>query len=152
MKEKEEKLAFAKAMISANMNPLQAGQLVHPFNFNRAAQIASMWHCDPEITKLIKEIDKSKAEENGKDADDVYIEAKLKEAVENADTWKDRIRAIEVYAEVKGKKKKETPSNSMTVLMPKVISASDYSNDREKWESDLITQQTELQNASRTRH
>ena len=40
MTEQEEKRKFAEAMISANMNPLEAGQLVHPANFNLAAQIA----------------------------------------------------------------------------------------------------------------
>ena len=36
MTEQEEKLKFAEAMVSANMNPLEAGQLVHPGNFNQA--------------------------------------------------------------------------------------------------------------------
>ena len=46
MTEQEEKRKFAEAMISANMNPLEAGQLVHPADFNRAAQIASLCHID----------------------------------------------------------------------------------------------------------
>ncbi len=152
MTETEEKAAFAQAMISANMNPLEAGQLVHPANFNRAAQIASMWHNDAEVKALIAEIKKAEIAESGKDDDDVYLEEKLKQAVESADTWRDRIRAIEIYAEVKGKKKKEAPSQNVTVLIPKVIAASDYSTDEEKWESDLLAQQRELQNVSRSKH
>ena len=152
MTESEEKAAFAQAMISANMNPLEAGQLVHPVNFNRAAQIASMWHNDAEVKALIIEIKKAEIAESGKDDDDVYLEEKLKQAVESADTWRDRIRAIEIYAEVKGKKKKEAPSQNVTVLIPKVIAASDYSTDKEKWESDLLAQQRELQNVSRSKH
>ena len=152
MTEPEEKLKFAEAMISANMNPLEAGQLVHPANFNRAAQIASMWHNDAEVKTLIAEIKKAEIAESGKDDDDVYLEEKLKQAVESADTWRDRIRAIEIYAEVKGKKRKEVPSQNVTVLIPKVIAASDYSTDKEKWESDLLAQQRELQNVSRSKH
>jgi hypothetical protein len=134
------------------MNPLEAGQLVHPANFNRAAQIASMWHNDAEVKALIVEIKKAEVAESGKDDDDVYLEEKLKQAVESADTWRDRIRAIEIYAEVKGKKKKEAPSQNVTVLIPKVIAASDYSTDKEKWETDLLAQQRELQNVSRSKH
>ena len=152
MTESEEKAAFAQAMISANMNPLEAGQLVHPANFNRAAQIASMWHNDAEVKAMIAELKKAEIAESGKDDDDVYLEEKLKDAVESADTWRDRIRAIEIYAEVKGKKKKEAPSQNVTVLIPKVIAASDYSTDKEKWESDLLAQQRELQNVSRSKH
>jgi hypothetical protein len=152
MTESEEKAAFAQAMISANMNPLEAGQLVHPGNFNRAAQIASMWHNDAEVKAMIAELKKAEIAESGKDDDDVYLEEKLKQAVESADTWRDRIRAIEIYAEVKGKKKKEAPSQNVTVLIPKVIAASDYSTDKEKWESDLLAQQRELQNVSRSKH
>lgn len=152
MTETEEKAAFAQAMISANMNPLEAGQLVHPANFNRAAQIASMWHNDAEVKAMIAELKKAEIAESGKDDDDVYLEEKLKQAVESADTWRDRIRAIEIYAEVKGKKKKEAPSQNVTVLIPKVIAASDYSTDKEKWESDLLAQQRELQNVSRSKH
>ncbi len=152
MTESEEKAAFAQAMISANMNPLEAGQLVHPANFNRAAQIASMWHNDAEVKAMIAELKKAEIAESGKDDDDVYLEEKLKQAVESADTWRDRIRAIEIYAEVKGKKKKEAPSQNVTVLIPKVIAASDYSTDKEKWESDLLAQQRELQNVSRSKH
>ena len=148
----EEKAAFAQAMISANMNPLEAGQLVHPANFNRAAQIASMWHNDAEVKAMIAELKKAEIAESGKDDDDVYLEEKLKHAVESADTWRDRIRAIEIYAEVKGKKKKEAPSQNVTVLIPKVIAASDYSTDAVKWESDLLAQQRELQNVSRSKH
>ena len=152
MTESEEKAAFAQAMISANMNPLEAGQLVHPANFNRAAQIASMWHNDAEVKAMIAELKKAEIAESGKDDDDVYLEEKLKQAVESADTWRDRIRAIEIYAEVKGKKRKEAPSQNVTVLIPKVIAASDYSTDKEKWESDLLVQQLELQNVSRSKH
>ena len=152
MTEQEEKAAFAQAMISANMNPLEAGQLVHPANFNRAAQIASMWHNDAEVKAMIAELKKAEIAESGKDDDDVYLEEKLKHAVESADTWRDRIRAIEIYAEVKGKKKKEAPSQNVTVLIPKVIAASDYSTDAVKWESDLLAQQRELQNVSRSKH
>lgn len=152
MTESEEKAAFAQAMISANMNPLEAGQLVHPANFNRAAQIASMWHNDAEVKAMIAELKKAEIAESGKDDDDVYLEEKLKQAVESADTWRDRIRAIEIYAEVKGKKKKEVPSQNVTVLIPKVIAASDYSTDKEKWESDLLAQQRESQNVSRSKH
>lgn len=152
MTESEEKAAFAQAMISANMNPLEAGQLVHPANFNRAAQIASMWHNDAEVKAMIAELKKAEIAESGKDDDDVYLEEKLKQAVESADTWRDRIRAIEIYAEVKGKKKKEATSQNVTVLIPKVIAASDYSTDKEKWESDLLAQQRELQNVSRSKH
>ena len=152
MTESEEKAAFAQAMISANMNPLEAGQLVHPANFNRAAQIASIWHNDAEVKAMIAELKKAEIAESGKDDDDVYLEEKLKQAVESADTWRDRIRAIEIYAEVKGKKKKEAPSQNVTVLIPKVIAASDYSTDKEKWESDLLAQQRELQNVSRSKH
>lgn len=152
MTESEEKAAFAQAMISANMNPLEAGQLVHPANFNRAAQIASMWHNDAEVKAMIAELKKAEIAESGKDDDDVYLEEKLKHAVESADTWRDRIRAIEIYAEVKGKKKKEAPSQNVTVLIPKVIAASDYSTDAVKWESDLLAQQRELQNVSRSKH
>ena len=152
MTESEEKAAFAQAMISANMNPLEAGQLVHPANFNRAAQIASMWHNDAEVKAMIAELKKAEIAESGKDDDDVYLEEKLKHAVESADNWRDRIRAIEIYAEVKGKKKKEAPSQNVTVLIPKVIAASDYSTDAVKWESDLLAQQRELQNVSRSKH
>ena len=65
MTESEEKAAFAQAMISANMNPLEAGQLVHPANFNRAAQIASMWHNDAEVKAMIAELKKAEIAETG---------------------------------------------------------------------------------------
>ena len=152
MTEQEEKVKFAEAMISANMNPLEAGQLVHPGNFNRAAQIASMWHNDAEVKAMIAELKKAAAVETGEDEDDVYLKEKLKEAIEGADSWRERINAMNLYAEIKGKKKKEAPSQNVTVLMPKVIAASDYSTDAVKWESDLLAQQRELQNVSRSKH
>ena len=152
MTESEEKAAFAQAMISANMNPLEAGQLVHPANFNRAAQIASMWHNDAEIKAMIAELKKAEIAETGEDEDDLYLKEKLKEAIENADSWRERINAMNLYADIKGKKKKEAPSQNVTVLIPKVIAASDYSTDKDKWESDLLAQQRELQNVSRSKH
>ena len=79
MTESEEKAAFAQAMISANMNPLEAGQLVHPANFNRAAQIASMWHNDAEVKAMIAEIKKAEHAETGISEDEKYVEEKLKE-------------------------------------------------------------------------
>ena len=152
MAEQEEKRKFAEAMISANMNPLEAGQLVHPGNFNRAAQIASMWHNDAEVKAMIAELKKAEIAESGEDEDDVYLKEKLKEAIEGADSWRERINAMNLYAEIKGKKKKESPSQNVTVLIPKVIAASDYSTDAGKWESDLLAQQRELQNVSRSKH
>ena len=78
MTESEEKAAFAQAMISANMNPLEAGQLVHPANFNRAAQIASMWHNDAEVKAMIAELKKAEIaiSMDGKGAwrDNVFVE------------------------------------------------------------------------------
>ena len=85
MTESEEKAAFAQAMISANMNPLEAGQLVHPANFNRAAQIASMWHNDAEVKAMIAEIKKAEHAETGISEDEKYVEEKLKEIEENDD-------------------------------------------------------------------
>ena len=70
MTEQEEKVKFAEAMISANMNPLEAGQLVHPANFNRAAQIASMWHNDAEVKSLIAQIKKAAQAETGVSEDE----------------------------------------------------------------------------------
>ena len=77
----EEKAAFAEAMISANMNPLEAGQLVHPANFNRAAQIASMWHNDAEVKAMIAELKKAEIAESGVSEDERYVEEKLKEII-----------------------------------------------------------------------
>ena len=86
MTESEEKAAFAQAMVSANMNPLEAGQLVHPGNFNRAAQIASMWHNDAEVKSLIAEIKKAEIAESGVSEDEKYVEEKLKEIKRQANT------------------------------------------------------------------
>ena len=152
MAESEEKAAFAQAMISANMNPLEAGQLVHPANFNRAAQIASMWHNDAEVKAMIAELKKAEIAESGEDEDDVYLKEKLKEAIEGADSWRERINAMNLYAEIKGKKKKEAPSQNVTVLIPKVIEGNSELADAKKWESGLLTQQNELQNVSRSKH
>jgi hypothetical protein len=101
---------------------------------------------------MIAELKKAEIAESGEDEDDVYLKEKLKEAIEGADSWRERINAMNLYAEIKGKKKKEAPSQNVTVLMPKVIAASDYSTDAVKWESDLLAQQRELQNVSRSKH
>ena len=101
MTEQEEKRKFAEAMISANMNPLEAGQLVHPANFNRAAQIASMWHNDAEVKALIAEIKKAEHAETGISEDEKYVEEKLKEIIEACPHVDDRIKALDKLMELK---------------------------------------------------
>lgn len=101
MTESEEKAAFAQAMISANMNPLEAGQLVYPANFNRAAQIASMWHNDAEVKAMIAELKKAEHAETGISEDEKYVEEKLKEIIEACPHAAGSIRVHKKRSEVK---------------------------------------------------
>ena len=151
MTEQEEKRKFAEAMISANMNPLEAGQLVHPANFNRAAQIASMWHNDAEVKSLIAEIKKAEIAESGVSEDEKYVEEKLKEIIENARFPDDRIKALDKLMDLKGLSKKPQSGPAVQVVIPRAIEVPTHGTN-EEWEAAAAAQQRELLNVSRSRH
>lgn len=151
MTEQEEKLKFAEAMISANMNPLEAGQLVHPANFNRAAQIASMWHNDAEVKSLIAQIKKAEQIETGVSEDEKYVEEKLKHIIENCPHADDRIKALDKLMELKGLSKKPQTGPAVQVVIPRAIEVPTHGTD-EEWEAAAAKQQRELLNVSRSRH
>jgi hypothetical protein len=151
MTEQEEKLKFAEAMISANMNPLEAGQLVHPANFNRAAQIASMWHNDAEVKSLIAQIKKAAQAETGVSEDEKYVEEKLKHIIENCPHADDRIKALDKLMELKGLSKKPQTGPAVQVVIPRAIEVPTHGTD-EEWEAAAAKQQRELLNVSRSRH
>ena len=151
MTETEEKAAFAQAMISANMNPLEAGQLVHPANFNRAAQIASMWHNDAEVKALIAELKKAELAEKGISENEKYAEEKLKEIVENSSFPKDRIDALGKLIDIWGLSKKPQSGPAVQVVIPRAIEVPTHGTN-EEWEAAAAQQQRELLNVSRSRH
>lgn len=151
MTESEEKAAFAQAMISANMNPLEAGQLVHPANFNRAAQIASMWHNDAEVKSLIAEIKKAEIAESGVSEDEKYVEEKLKEIIETARFHDDKIKALDKLMDLKGLSKKPQSGPAVQVVIPRAIEVPTHGTN-EEWEAAAQQQQRELLNVSRSRH
>ena len=151
MTESEEKAAFAQAMISANMNPLEAGQLVHPANFNRAAQIASMWHNDAEVKSLIAEIKKAEIAESGVSEDEKYVEEKLKEIIETARFHDDKIKALDKLMDLKGLSKKPQTGPAVQVVIPRAIEVPTHGTN-EEWEAAAAQQQRELLNVSRNRH
>ena len=151
MTESEEKAAFAQAMVSANMNPLEAGQLVHPGNFNRAAQIASMWHNDAEVKAMIAEIKKEEIAESGVSEDEKYVEEKLKEIIETARFHDDKIKALDKLMDLKGLSKKPQNGPAVQVVIPRAIEVPTHGTD-EEWEAAAAQQQRELLNVSRSRH
>ena len=151
MTEQEEKRKFAEAMISANMNPLEAGQLVHPANFNRAAQIASMWHNDAEVKSLIAQIKKAAQAETGVSEDEKYVEEKLKHIIENCPHADDRIKALDKLMELKGLSKKPQTGPAVQVVIPRAIEVPTHGTN-EEWEAAAAAQQRELLNVSRSRH
>lgn len=151
MTESEEKAAFAQAMVSANMNPLEAGQLVHPCNFNRAAQIASMWHNDAEVKSLIAEIKKAEISESGVSEDEKYVEEKLKEIIETARFHDDKIKALDKLMDLKGLSKKPQSGPAVQVVIPRAIEVPTHGTN-EEWEAAAAQQQRELLNVSRSRH
>ena len=151
MTESEEKAAFAQAMISANMNPLEAGQLVHPANFNRAAQIASMWHNDAEVKSLIAEIKKAEIAESGVSEDEKYVEEKLKEIIETARFHDDKIKALDKLMDLKGLSKKPQSGPAVQVVIPRAIEIPTHGTN-EEWEAAAAAQQRDLLNVSRSRH
>ena len=151
MTESEEKAAFAQAMISANMNPLEAGQLVRPANFNRAAQIASMWHNDAEVKAMIAELKKAEIAESGVSEDERYVEEKLKEIIESACFPDDRIKALDKLMELKGLAKKPQTGPAVQVVIPRAIEVPTHGTN-EEWEAAADAQQRELLNVSRSRH
>ena len=151
MTESEEKAAFAQAMVSANMNPLEAGQLVHPGNFNRAAQIASMWHNNAEVKSLIAEIKKAEIAELGVSEDEKYVEEKLKEIIETARFHDDKIKALDKLMDLKGLSKKPQSGPAVQVVIPRAIEVPTHGTD-EEWEAAAAQQQRELLNVSRSRH
>ena len=151
MTEQEEKRKFAEAMISANMNPLEAGQLVHPANFNRAAQIASMWHNDAEVKSLIAEIKKAEIAESGVSEDEKYVEEKLKEIIETARFHDDKIKALDKLMDLKGLSKKPQTGPAVQVVIPRAIEVPTHGTN-EEWEAAAAQQQRELLNVSRSRH
>ena len=151
MTEQEEKRKFAEAMISANMNPLEAGQLVHPANFNRAAQIASMWHNDAEVKSLIAQIKKAEQIETGVTEDEKYVEEKLKQIIETCPHADDRIKALDKLMELKGLSKKPQTGPAVQVVIPRAIEVPTHGTDDE-WEAAAAKQQRELLNVSRSRH
>ena len=151
MTEQEEKLKFAEAMISANMNPLEAGQLVHPANFNRAAQIASMWHNDAEVKSLIAQIKKAEIAETGISEDEKYVEEKLKEIIETSRFADDKIKALDKLMDLKGLSKKPQSGPAVQVVIPRAIEVPTHGTN-EEWEAAAAAQQRELLNVSRSRH
>lgn len=151
MTESEEKAAFAQAMVSANMNPLEAGQLVYPGNFNRAAQIASMWHNDAEVKSLIAEIKKAEIAESGVSEDEKYVEEKLKEIIETARFHDDKIKALDKLMDLKGLSKKPQSGPAVQVVIPRAIEVPTHGTN-EEWEAAAAQQQRELLNVSRSRH
>jgi hypothetical protein len=103
MTESEEKAAFASAMVSTNMNPLEAGQLVHPANFNRAAQIASMWHNDAEVKALVIKIKKDDGFELASLPSKAEVARSLWERGHSSRTGTaDYAKVMQLYAEIMG--------------------------------------------------
>jgi len=151
MTETDEKAAFAQAMISANLNPLEAGQLVHPGNFNRAAQIASMWHNDAEVKAMIADIKKAQIAESGISEDEKYVEEKLKQIIENCPFTDERIKAIDKLMDLKGLSKKPQSGPAVQVVIPRAIEIPTHGTN-EEWEAAAAAQQRELLNVSRSRH
>lgn len=151
MTESEEKIAFAKAMISANGNALEAGQLVHPTSFNRAAQIASMWHNDAEVKSFIDEFKQAELAESGISEDERYIEEKLKEIIEHASMPDDRIKALGKLMELKGLEKKPQTGPAVQVVIPRAIEIPTHGSDGD-WEAAAAKQQKELLDVSRSKH
>ena len=151
MTETDEKAAFAQAMISANLNPLEAGQLVHPGNFNRAAQIASMWHNDAEVKAMIADIKKAQIAESGISEDEKYVEEKLKEIIETARFHDDKIKALDKLMDLKGLSKKPLSGPAVQVVIPRAIEVPTHGT-IEEWEAAAAAQQRELLNVSRSRH
>ena len=151
MTEQEEKRKFAEAMISANMNPLEAGQLVYPANFNRAAQIASMWHNDAEVKAMIAELKKAEIAESGVSEDEKYVEEKLKEIIETARFHDDKIKALDKLMDLKGLSKKPQSGPAVQVVIPRAIEVPTHGTN-EEWEAAAAQQQRELLNVSRSRH
>lgn len=151
MTETDEKAAFAQAMISANLNPLEAGQLVHPGNFNRAAQIASMWHNDAEVKAMIADIKKAQIAESGISEDEKYVEEKLKEIIETARFHDDKIKALDKLMDLKGLSKKPQSGPAVQVVIPRAIEVPTHGTN-EEWEAAAAAQQRELLNVSRSRH
>lgn len=152
MDEQEEKRKFAEALLSCGKNPLEAGQLVHPHNFNRAAQIASLWHNDPVVKKLIREIEKESIEETGQSEIEIYVESRLKEIIESNKVYpEDKIKALDKLMSLHSLHKKPDNALNVSVVVPKVIEVTNYGTD-EEWEAAAVQQQRELKNVSRTRH
>ena len=150
--EEDEKLAFARAMLACGMNPLAAGQLVHPANFNRAAEIASKWHWDATVKKLIESLRKEELNELGMSEDEIYIETHLKKIIENSVFEENKLKAIAELKDLKGLSRK---NNNAVVQanfnMPKAIVVHSHGTN-EEWEKAAKKSSDELESHVRTRH
>jgi len=152
MTEQEEKLAFAKAMIATGMlNPLQAGQLVHPCNLNRAAEIASKWHSDKEVLTLIECLKKEEKAKSPISEDEKYVERELKLIIEKSQYEDYKIKALDKLMELKGLSKKPQTGVSVNITQPRAIEVPTYKNDGD-WEKAALKQQQELLRVSRSKN
>lgn len=145
----DEKDKFAEAMISVGLKPLEAGQLVYPDNFTRAAMLASCLHSDKYVIDKIEVLKKKVLEKSGVSVDEKYIEDHLKKIIEGSSWDESRIKALEKLMDLKGlSKRKEGPV--VQVVVPKVMEVPTHGTDDE-WASECVRQQQELLNVSRSR-
>lgn len=143
----DEKEEFAQAMLKTDMNPLQAGEMVYPDNFNEAARCASQLQFDPEVRRRIEQLKNEARADRGVSNDEDFIEVELKRLISKSKNEEVVLKALKQLAELKGVDK---PKPQSQVVLPGVIEVPVY-QDRDAWETATAEQQKELLNVARSR-
>lgn len=147
--EEEAKLLFASYLLKNPNDPFKAALMLCPNDTQRALWVANFWVNDKDVLAEQKRI----LDESGVSEDELYIETKLKEIIENCPFADDKIKALEKLMDLKGLSKKPVAVNNtnIAIVQPKAIEVPVYAS-LESWEAEASTQQTELLNVSRSRH
>lgn len=142
------KAAFAALLLENPANPFQAACGVFPDDNRRALWVATHWLNDEEVRKEMNRL-RSK----GADLDALPTKADLARSIwelTEKGLYEDRIKALKLYAEVRGFVEKAAPV-SVNVNNNRVMVIRDQGTN-EQWESKVAKQQADLLNASATRH
>lgn len=156
--ETEEKAAFA-ALLLRERDPFKAALTLFPNNTNRALFVATKWPTDPEFLALQKSV-----RENFDELSLLPTKAQFAQLILERMEGKrpdgsiippdteDFAKLGKLFADVLGFiEKPQAPSNSVTLIMPKVIEVPTHGTD-EEWELAAGKQQHDLLNVSRSKH
>ena len=152
MTEREQKYEYARLLLKCGGEPFKAAFKLYPnpADSHQAMTVIMNWgkpnefgeFKDSELTSIYAEAKAKLYTDTGRDEDDFYLEAQLRDIIEKAPQTRDRIEALKLFAKIKGKEQQQA-GPSIHVYVPKVIEKETFGDDM-AWEAACEKQQVAL--------